>query len=203
TTIAGVAPAVHASRISPLAALRDVSLDLPQTSRARVVTGVVMIVLGVGVVLTAVIGGGGGVLPRAGLGALFTIVGFVVFGPVAARPAAGTIGTPLARLRGITGALARENAMRNPRRTSGTAAALMVGVGVVTLFTVFAASLKASIDHSVSRSFTGDLVVSTGRFGGGGISPQLARDVGQLPVVKDATGLGRGRALVGTGTQTV
>src|SRR5207249_1159654 len=64
-------------------------------------------------------------------------------------------------------------------------------------------SLKASIDNSVSQSFTGDLVVSTGRFGGGGISPQLARDVGQLPVVKDATGLGRGRALVGTGTQTV
>ncbi len=52
--------------------------------------------------------------------------------------------------------------MRNPRRTAGTAAALMVGVGVVTLFTIFAASLKASIDNSVSQSFTGDLVVSTG-----------------------------------------
>jgi putative ABC transport system permease protein len=79
----------------------------------------------------------------------------------------------------------------------------MVGVGVVTLFTIFAASLKTSIDNSVSQSFTGDLVVSIGRFGGGGISPQLARDVDQLPQVQTATGLGQGRALVGTGTENV
>ena len=59
----------------------------------------------------------------------------------------------------MTGALARQNAMRNPRRTAGTASALMVGVGVVTLFTVFAASLQASIDDTIDRSFGGDLVV--------------------------------------------
>ena len=52
--------------------------------------------------------------------------------------------------------------MRNPRRTSGSAAALMVGVGVVTLFTVFAASLKASVDDRVTQSVTGDLVISGG-----------------------------------------
>ena len=53
--------------------------------------------------------------------------------------------------------------MRNPRRTAGTASALMVGVGVVTLFTVFAASLKASLDDTIDRSFGGDLVVVRGR----------------------------------------
>ena len=74
-------------------------------------------------------------LALAGLGAVLTIVGVVVFGPVVARPASRVIGAPLRLLRGVTGSLARENAMRNPRRTAGTAAALMVGVGVVTLFT--------------------------------------------------------------------
>src|SRR5207244_12892995 len=135
-------------------------------------------------------------LARAGPGALLAIVGVVVTGPVVAGPASALLGAPLARLRGITGGLARRNAMRNPRRTSGTAAALMVGVGVVTLFTVFAASLKASLDQSVSKSFGGDLVISGGRFGGGGLDPRLATDVGQVPDVQTAVGLGRGAALV-------
>jgi putative ABC transport system permease protein len=130
-----------------------------------------------------------------------TIIGVVVFGPVIAKSAAGVIGSPLPRLRGVTGGLARQNAMRNPRRTSSTASALMVGVGVVTLFTVFAASLKASIDQSVASSFRGDLVVTAGSFGGGGLSPQLATDVAELPEVRTATGLGEGRALVGGDTE--
>jgi putative ABC transport system permease protein len=203
TLVAGVAPAVKASRVAPLAAIRDVSVERTTASARRAITGVALTAIGVGVVLTAVLSGGDSVLALAGLGALLTIVGVVVFGPVVARPASGIIGAPLRWLRGVTGSLARQNAMRNPRRTSGTAAALMVGVGVVTLFTIFAASLKTAIDDSVSKSFTGDLVISTGRFGGGGISPQLATDVGQLPEVRNATGLGTGRALVGTGTENV
>jgi putative ABC transport system permease protein len=203
TLLAGVAPAVRASRVAPLAALRDVSVDRTSASARRAMAGMALTVIGVVVVLTAVLGSGGSVLARAGLGALLTIVGVVVFGPVVARPASGIIGSPLAMLRGITGALARQNAMRNPRRTAGTAAALMVGVGVVTLFTIFAASLRTSIDDSVSNSFTGDLVITTGRFGGGGISPELARDIGELPEVSAATGLGTGRALVGRDTETI
>ena len=203
TLVAGVAPAVKASRVAPLAAIRDVSVERTTASAGRAVTGLALTAIGVAVVLSAVLSGGDSVLGLAGLGALLTIGGVVVFGPVVARPASGVIGAPLQWLRGVTGSLARQNAMRNPRRTSGTAAALMVGVGVVTLFTIFAASLKAAIDDSVTSSFKGDLVISEGGFGGGGISPQLASDVGQLPEVQTATGLGRGRALVGTGTENV
>ena len=204
TVLAGIIPAVQASRVAPLAAMRDVALDRTDTSRRRAVVGAVLIGLGVVIVLSAVVGGATNVLPRAGLGALLTIVGFVVFGPVAARPASGALGTPLARLRGITGSLARENAMRNPRRTSGTAAALMVGVGVVTLFTVFAASLKASVSHSVSRSFGGDVVVRVPGFGDGGLAPQLADAIGRVPGVERAVGAGGGIALVGgTGEQLI
>ena len=130
------------------------------------------------------------------LGALATIVGVAVFGPVVARPASRVIGAPLPRLRGFTGSLARRNAMRNPRRTAGTATALMIGVGIVTLFTVFAASIKASVDETVAGSVDGELVISSGNFGGGGLSPQLATDISAVPEVDHALGIGTGAALV-------
>ena len=192
TLAAGGWPAVKASRVAPVAALRESAAEPAHTSRPRAAAGAVLTALGVGTVLTSL-----DRLPLAGAGAVLTMVGVVVFGPVVARAAAAAIGWPLRRLRGISGSLARDNAMRNPRRTSGTAAALMVGVGVVTLFTVFAASIRASIDDSVSESFGGDLVVSTGSFGGGGLSPALAGELDALPEVHTAVGLGQGVALVG------
>jgi putative ABC transport system permease protein len=204
TLAAGVVPAVKASRVPPLAALREVALERTHASLPRAVAGLVLIGIGVAVVLAAVLGGGDGVLARAGLGAAATIIGVVVFGPVIARPAAGAIGWPLPRLRGVTGLLARQNAMRNPRRTAGTASALMVGVAVVTLFTVVAASIKQSIDDSVARSFGGDLVVTAGGFGPvAGFSPQMAGKVADLPEVEAATGLGTGAVRIGGETETV
>jgi putative ABC transport system permease protein len=203
TVLAGAGPALRSSRVRPLAALRDVAVDRTTASGPRALAGLAVTGVGVSVVLAAVIGAGGAVLAWAGLGALLTIVGLVVFGPVVARPASSLLGAPLARLRGVTGSLARGNAMRNPRRTSGTAAALMVGVGVVTLFTVFAGSLKASVDESVSKSFGGDLVISGGRFGGPALSPRLATDVGRLSPVQTAVGLGRGVARLGTSSRQV
>ena len=68
----------------------------------------------------------------------------------------------------------------------------MVGVAVVTLFTVFAASVKASIDESVSKQFGGDLVIATQNFSAAGLSPQMAADIQELPEVDIATGLGIG-----------
>ena len=186
TLVAGVFPAVRASRVAPVAALREHATEASRPSRARAVAGAVLTATGAAVVVTA------GELAVAGLGAVLTSVGVVVFGRVVARPAAAAVGWPLRRLRGVTGGLARENARRNPRRTSGTAAALMVGVGVVTLFTVFSASIRTSIDDTVSRSFGGDLVVSGGGFGGGALDPALAGQIAQRPEVRTAVGLGQG-----------
>jgi len=202
TLLAGVVPAIKASRVPPLAALREVAVDRTGASVPRAVAGVVLVAGGGLTVLTAVTGGGQGTLVRAGLGAALSLLGVVLVGPAVARTASRVIGAPLPRLRGVTGSLARENAMRNPRRTSGTAAALMVGVGVVTLFTVFAASLKVSLDRSVATSFGGDLAVTGDSFGRTGFSPQLATDVGRLPEVRVATGLARAAVTVdGAGTQ--
>ena len=203
TLVSGLGPAVKASRVSPLAALRDVAVEPSAASLRRVIAGVAITVTGVAVVLVAVSRSGKGVLAATGLGALLTMLGIVALGPVVATPASAILGTPLRRLRGVSGALARQNAMRNPRRTSSTAAALMVGVGVVTLFTVFAASLKASVNDSVGRSLRADLVISSPSFGGGRLSPQLATAAAGVHGVQQATGLGQGVVTIAGSGQRV
>ncbi len=139
TVLASLSPAVKASRVPPIAAMRDVALDRSASSRMRFLLGLLLAGGGAALTVTAVQGSGG--IGVAGLGALTMLAGLVALGPVVARPAAALIGTPLA-LRGLSGRLARRNAMRSPRRTAGAASSLLVGVGVVTLFTGFAASSR-------------------------------------------------------------
>jgi putative ABC transport system permease protein len=195
TLLAGIVPAVKASRIPPIAALRDVAMERTGASLARILAGGTLTAAGVAIVLRAVLGDGGNVLGVAALGSLVLMVGVVALGPVVAGRASRVLGWPIAHGRGVTGSLARENANRNPRRTSGTAAALMIGVGVVTLFTVFATSATASVTDSVEKSFAGDLVVTAGGFGGeSGFSPNLATAIGALPEVDTSVGLGDGAA---------
>ncbi|MFG3516218.1 ABC transporter permease [Streptomyces bobili] len=189
-------PAVRAGRTAPLAALRETAVDTSGASRSRAVTGAGLLALAVAVTLTGVL-----VAPSvwlAGSGAALALAAFVVLGPVASTTAVRVLGSPLGRLRGVTGALARRNALRSPKRTAATASALMIGVAVVALFTVFGASLKATMDQTVSRSFAGDVAVSTPSFGAGGsgLSPRLAPAVAALPEVDTAVGLGRGVAEV-------
>ena len=66
----------------------------------------------------------------------------------------------------MSGTSARQNAMRNPKRTASTAAALMIGVALVGFITTFAASTKASINGSVDKNFGGDFVIDSGTYGG-------------------------------------
>src|SRR4029450_11955611 len=82
-----------------------------------------------------------------------------------------------------------------PARPAAAAAALMGGVGIVTLFTVFAASLKESTAATIDRSFAGDLVISSGPFGGS-LSPELAAGGGGPPGGGGAVGIGRGFASI-------
>ncbi|HET6948940.1 MAG TPA: FtsX-like permease family protein [Acidimicrobiales bacterium] len=188
TLVASVAPALRASRIAPLAALREVAVDRSATSWLRALAGAVITALGVAGVVAGTQGDGD--LSLTGLGALGTLVGVVMLGPVVARPAAGLLGAPQAAARGLSGTLARRNAMRNPRRTAGTASALMVGVAVVSLFTVVAASIKASIDDTVTSQFGGDLVLSVDDFSMAGVSPEMSAAVAALPQVDAVSALG-------------
>lgn len=177
-------------------------MDDSGASRTRAVVGTAVALAGIGTILLGVLATPSLVL--AGTGAVLALAAFVVLGPVAATRAVRLLGGPLDRLRGVSGALAKRNALRSPTRTAATATALMIGVAVVSLFTVFGASLKATMDRTVSRSFAGDLAVSVPTFGGGGsgLSSGLAPALAELPEVGSAVGLGRGVAKVdGDGRQ--
>lgn len=130
--------------------------------------------LGLGVVLIVV--GLTGELAVLGLGTTLLFMGIFVLGPLIARPMARVLGAPIARLRGLAGALARQNTMRNPKRTARTAATLVVGVALVATITVFAASIKSSIRSIIGKQFTGDFVVATQSFGFGGLPSGLSDD---------------------------
>jgi putative ABC transport system permease protein len=182
TLLAATMPAIRASRVAPLAALRDVAIDRSGNSKVRAVLGT--LVAGGGVTALVIAADTDEPMMVAGLGALATFVGFVLLGPVAARLAASVIGAPVAALRGTTGKLARRNAMRNPKRTAGTASALMVGTAVVALFASLGSSIKQSFDDLLAESFGGDLVVRPEGFSGAMLPADLAVEIDGLAEVE-------------------
>lgn len=187
--VAGLVPAVKATRIPPIAAMRSVAVEKTKPSKPRIVVGTLIMAAGLFNVISAGLSGGTSAAPTAGIGGALSLIGLVVLGPVAARPFSAIAGSPLSKLRGVTGGLARQNAMRNPRRTSGSALALLIGVAVVAFFSIFAASIKATINAQIDKSFAGDLVVGSGGFGFGGITPQLAKDLATQPQVQAVSGM--------------
>src|SRR4051794_14597960 len=199
TVISAVAPALHASRTPPVAAMRDVAFDRSGTSRARFVVGAVLVALGV--VFTAI--GLAGTIAALGLGIALIFIGVFVLGPLIARPFARLIGAPLPKLRGIAGRLAQENAMRNPKRTARTAAALMMGVSLVAGISVLAASIKTSVREVFNKQFTGDFVVNTNTQGFGGLPLTVADQLNQLPQVQAAAGIEIGYAKIDGSDRTV
>lgn len=192
TILASLVPSLRASGVPPLAAIREVAVDRASSSRSRAIIGTVFGVIGV--LLVFVAGFGRGQIAAAIFGSLLCLVAMVVLGPLAAKPAGNVIGTLIQSIRGLPGRLARENAVRNPKRTSSTAAALMVGIAIVTLFTVFGASLKASFNDVFAGSFNGDLVIINNAPGAVGFSPDLTAQVAALPEVEHAAGITTGLA---------
>lgn len=191
TMVAALGPALQSARTSPLAALRASAVEAGRIGRARIGVGTVTALGGGGLIVAGTTGGGS--MGRVGLGSLLTLVAFVLLGPVLARPAGRLLGAPARLLKGVTGQLAQENAVRNPRRTAGTATALVIGIGVVAVFTVFAASLRSSVEQEVTRSFDDtDLVVSTTSFAGSGLPPTLVEDIGRVDGVQTVSALSFG-----------
>ena len=150
TVLAALGPARRAGRVAPVEAMRESAAETGQVTRGRIVGGAVLAVIGLAALLIGVALDSGAQLQIAGIGALGLLVGMIVLGPVAAGPAGRLLGYPMAR-RGVTGELARENATRNPRRTASTAAALMVGVAVVVVFSVMIASASSLVSRTVDQ----------------------------------------------------
>jgi putative ABC transport system permease protein len=180
TVVSSLVPAWRASRVPPLAAMRDVAVDTAGRTPVRFLVGLGIVALGV----AAVLAGAFGSRPATvGIGVLAVFIGVLVASPGLARPVSRVLGAPLGWLRGVAGTLARENAGRNPKRTSATAQALMIGVGLVTFILVINTSIRASLDEALEEGFVGDFVVDSGTFGMIGLPSSVAEEIAELPEV--------------------
>jgi putative ABC transport system permease protein len=188
--VSAVFPARRASRVPPIEAMRSVALESTKTSRVRLVIGLLLTALGGGLIALGIVGSGG--VAAVGAGVPLTFIGVAVLGPILAKPATRALGAPLPAVRAMPGVLARNNASRNPKRTSATASALMIGVGLVAFISVMATSAKHQVDKMLDRDFGADLVVDSGSFGFGGLSPTLAAEIKALPEVSSAGALRQG-----------
>jgi len=189
TMVSSMGPAIRASRIPAIAALRDTAIESTTTSLRRTVVGLAILGAGVAGFAAGVTGSGNGALSMLGVGVLLSVLGVFVLGPVIARPAMHLLGAPT-KLSGATGHLARENAKRNPRRSAATASALMIGVALVGFITIVASSAKASTAAAVDANLRADYVIDSGSWGGdGGFGLSLQEDLRALPEIETLSAL--------------
>ena len=183
TALAAMQPARQANRVAPLAAIDGAPEKASAPRRERLAGGVATASAGGAIVLLGVLGRGRWPLMFVGSGAV--LVGVVLLAPFVAAPAARLIGAPLVRVLGWPALLGRQNALRSPRRTAGTASALMVGIGLVGVVAVLGASMKASAKRTIESSMLADFVVSSYQVPGGasGVPPVAADRLRRSPAV--------------------
>jgi putative ABC transport system permease protein len=182
SVLSAVMPAVRASAVRPIAALRDIAVDRSGVSMRRVAIGVVEVAAGVAAFAAGLGADASSALPFIGLGALAVVLGVCTLGPVLVRPAMRVLGSPAAHLSGVTGRYAQENARRTPKRTAATASALMIGVALVGFITILAASTKTSVAAAVDTSFRADYVIDSGSWSHG-FATTIEDDLAAVDVV--------------------
>ncbi|MFD6300440.1 ABC transporter permease [Streptomyces sp. NPDC060235] len=161
TVLAAYLPARRAGKVSPMAALRDAGT--PADGRAGLVRGLIGLVLtGAGafalyLAATADKASDGSLV--LGAGVVLTLIGFVIVGPLLAGGVVRVISAVLLRMFGPVGRLAERNALRNPRRTGATGAALMIGLALVACLSVVGSSMVASATDELDKSVGADFIV--------------------------------------------
>lgn len=185
TVLAGTLPSVKSSSIPPLAALRDVAFDATHQSKKRFVVATALSVLGVVLVAVAFQTDVPKPFIYAVAGVVLVFLGVAGFGPFFAIPMGKALGAPIRPF--LTGRLAQENVARNPRRTSSTAIALLIGVTFVVAVSTLVHSTKQSVVQSVDKSFGADFVVmSTSHMMGStlGLPPESKEKILAIPGVQ-------------------
>jgi putative ABC transport system permease protein len=180
TTVAAIMPARRASRVSPLAALREAATPDRSLKRQTIIGGIVL-VLGAAAMTKSLRDGG---LQLLGLGTLLAFIGIAMLSPLVSRPIASGVGRVFSRR--LPGRLGRENAVRNPRRTAATAAALMIGLALISAVTVLGSSLKASVAKTISGAVGADFVLNTQS---SGFPDAALQQAAQQPGVKEVAGV--------------
>ncbi len=164
TMVASLRPALRATRVPPIAAVREgITLPPGRFARWRAPGSGVLALLGFGLVALGLFAHGlstAGILFAMGAGALFVFIGVALFSAQLVVPLAHILGGPAAKVAGASGVLARENSMRNPQRTGSTAAALMIGLALVTLVTMLAQGIRHSFYDAVNKIWATDYAVT-------------------------------------------
>jgi len=160
TLLSALGPALRATRVPPVQGLREGAvLATPKEGRIRAAIGAVLAGAGIGVMAIGLFGVFGGAT-ALGLGAVAVFLGVALLSPKLVPPLAALVGRPLERVRGVPARIAHENSVRNPGRTASTAAALMIGLALVSFVAIFAAGLKGSIDDAIEESISADLFLA-------------------------------------------
>ena len=209
TVIAALAPALRASRIPPMAALRE-DVSLPARSlRVRAIAGGILLLAGLASMTAGAAAGGGSGSQLVGLGVVAALIGAIVVSPAISGPMVRTLGFAFPRVFGSVGRLAVDNAERQPRRTAATASALMIGLALVSALTIFASSANASITSVIDRVLGADFLVSTQTQRP--FPEQIAATVAEVPGVATVSAVklvpgevnGEGTAIVGVDPATL
>jgi putative ABC transport system permease protein len=206
TGLAGIIPAVRATRVPPVAVLRE-GATMP-SSRLSPITPFIALVAffgGFGLLVFGMFSDGGApalhVLAVA-VGTLGMFVGLALLAPRLVRPIAWAVGAPAARFAGAPGRLARDNATRNPGRTAVTASALMIGLALVTFVTVLAQGIRTSWGSTVRKQVTADYILTTSS-GWDSFSPAAASAIAADPGVETVSSVRSGAVKVGKSQTTL
>ena len=199
TLLASLRPALRATRVPPIAAVRE-GATLPESRFARFRTpgAVALGVLGFAALIFGLFGGGLSttqILLFLGVGALLVFFGVALFASRLVPAMATALGWPAARIGGAAGQLARGNAKRNPQRTASTAAALMIGLALVTLVAVLGQGIRSTFTDAVDRIFVADYAI-TAQNNFSPIPVDAAQAAATAPGVQAVASVRTGEALV-------
>ena len=136
-----------------------------------------------------------------GVGMLLLFLGVAIFSRVLVPPLARVLGWPGTRFGGAAGNLARENAVRNPSRTASTAAALMIGLALVTFVSVFAQGLRAGFESAVDELFHANYALATSNFAP--LSTKAAEAAARAPNVQTISSIRAGAARIYGSTENI
>ncbi|MGH2933111.1 MAG: ABC transporter permease [Gaiellaceae bacterium] len=199
TLLAALRPAIRATRVPPISAVREGAV-LPTSRFARFSAHAALLTIGgsVALMLVGLFVGSLSTTQRLlaiGIGAAAVFLGVAMLAKTLVPPLARALGWPATKIGGAAGSLARGNAMRNPQRTASTASALMIGLALVTLVAVLASGLKSTFENAVNSVFHGDYALTaTDNFSPIAISS--ANAVKEVPGVTVVSGVraGQGKA---------
>ncbi|MEW2379220.1 FtsX-like permease family protein [Micromonospora sp. NPDC047812] len=197
TVVAALLPALRASRIPPIAAMQDVATPDRPLTKVTVAGAIVTAVGGTLLALGLTGNSGGNTLATILGGVLFAFIGVALLTPLISRPVVSLLGAIFAW--SVPGKLGRLNSGRNPRRTAITAAALMVGIALVTGVTVILDSAKSSIGGLAQDSLKAELVIAGAQSGPRppSFDPEVLKKAAAIPGVRLADGEYGDLAMVG------